>query len=78
MRIAAVIDQLGNKNIGQVGHKRLKIGNPMTEGNFVDYVKVFLTSGKGGKRALCICTVKNLLPKEGQMGGDGGRGGHII
>ena len=35
----------------------------MTEGNFTDYVKVFVTSGNGAK-ALYIYIKKNSLPKE--------------
>ena len=38
----------------------------MTEGNFVDYVKLALTSGNGGKGRY-IYTEKNILPKEDQM-----------
>ncbi len=49
----------------------------MTEGNFVDYVKVFLTSGKGGKGSAHLHREK-FINKGGPDGGDGGRGGHII
>lgn len=35
----------------------------MTEGNFVDYVKIYVASGKGGK-GLRTYTAKNLLKKE--------------
>lgn len=49
----------------------------MTEGNFVDYVKVFLTSGKGGKGSVHLHREK-FITKGGPDGGDGGRGGHII
>jgi GTP-binding protein len=42
----------------------------MTEGNFVDYVKIFVSSGKGGKGS--THTERNLL-KRGPDGGDGGR-----
>jgi hypothetical protein len=38
----------------------------MTEGNFVDYVKIFVSSGKGGK-AQPIYIEKNLLKKAVQM-----------
>jgi len=49
----------------------------MTEGNFVDYVKVFLTSGKGGKGSVHLHREK-YITKGGPDGGDGGRGGHVI
>lgn len=49
----------------------------MTEGNFVDYVKIHLTSGKGGKGSSHMRREK-YIPKGGPDGGDGGRGGHII
>ncbi|MDX1365314.1 GTPase ObgE [Arenibacter latericius] len=49
----------------------------MTEGNFVDYVKVHLESGKGGKGSVHLHREK-FITKGGPDGGDGGRGGHII
>ncbi len=49
----------------------------MTEGNFVDYVKMHLTSGKGGQGSAHLRREK-YIPKGGPDGGDGGRGGHII
>lgn len=49
----------------------------MTEGNFVDYVKVFFTSGNGGKGSVHLHREK-YIAKGGPDGGDGGRGGHII
>lgn len=49
----------------------------MTEGNFVDYVKIHVTSGKGGKGSAHLRREK-YIPKGGPDGGDGGRGGHII
>jgi len=49
----------------------------MTEGNFVDYVKLHLTSGKGGKGSAHLHREK-YVEKGGPDGGDGGRGGHII
>ena len=49
----------------------------MTEGNFVDYVIVFLNSGKGGKGSVHLHREK-FITKGGPDGGDGGRGGHII
>ncbi len=49
----------------------------MTEGNFVDYVKVQVTSGKGGQGSRHMRREK-YIPKGGPDGGDGGRGGHVI
>ncbi len=49
----------------------------MTEGNFVDYVKVFLNSGNGGKGSVHLHREK-YITKGGPDGGDGGRGGHVI
>lgn len=49
----------------------------MTEGNFVDYVKVHVASGNGGKGSSHLRREK-FVAKGGPDGGDGGRGGHII
>ncbi len=49
----------------------------MTEGNFVDYIKIFVASGKGGKGSSHLRREK-YVAKGGPDGGDGGRGGHII
>lgn len=49
----------------------------MTEGNFVDYVRVFLTSGNGGRGSIHLHREK-FITKGGPDGGDGGRGGHVI
>lgn len=49
----------------------------MTEGNFVDYVKMFVASGNGGKGSVHLHREK-YITKGGPDGGDGGRGGHII
>jgi len=49
----------------------------MTEGNFVDYIKVFAASGSGGKGSVHLHREK-FIQKGGPDGGDGGRGGHII
>ena len=49
----------------------------MTEGNFVDYVKVHVTSGNGGKGSSHLHREKFIV-KGGPDGGDGGRGGHVI
>ena len=49
----------------------------MTEGNFVDYIKIFATSGKGGKGSVHLHREK-YIQKGGPDGGDGGRGGHVI
>ena len=49
----------------------------MTEGNFVDYVKLHVSSGKGGKGSTHLHREK-YIEKGGPDGGDGGRGGHVI
>ena len=49
----------------------------MASSNFVDYVKIFCRSGKGGPGSKHLYRDK-LTQKGGPDGGDGGRGGHII
>ena len=49
----------------------------MTEGNFVDYVKMHVASGNGGKGSAHLHREK-YIQKGGPDGGDGGRGGHVI
>ena len=49
----------------------------MTDGNFVDYVKVHIASGNGGKGSTHLHREK-FVAKGGPDGGDGGRGGHVI
>jgi len=49
----------------------------MTEGNFVDYVKIHVASGNGGKGSMHLHREK-FVAKGGPDGGDGGRGGHVI
>ncbi|UKM65152.1 GTPase ObgE [Flavobacteriaceae bacterium GSB9] len=49
----------------------------MTEGNFVDYVKMYVSSGNGGKGSAHLHREK-YIAKGGPDGGDGGRGGHVI
>ena len=49
----------------------------MVEGNFVDYIKIFAASGKGGRGSVHLHREK-YIQKGGPDGGDGGRGGHII
>ncbi len=49
----------------------------MAKANFVDYVKINLTSGNGGAGSKHFYRAKG-IPKGGPDGGDGGRGGHII
>ena len=45
--------------------------------NFVDYVKIFCRSGKGGAGCMHLLHAAKEF-KGGPDGGDGGRGGHII
>ena len=49
----------------------------MTEGNFVDYVKLHVASGNGGRGSAHLHREK-YIEKGGPDGGDGGRGGHVI
>jgi GTP-binding protein len=49
----------------------------MTEGNFVDYLKVYASSGSGGGGSTHLHREK-YITKGGPDGGDGGRGGHVI
>ena len=49
----------------------------MAETNFVDYVKIYCRSGKGGHGSTHMRRVK-YNPNGGPDGGNGGRGGHII
>lgn len=49
----------------------------MAQSNFVDYVKIFCRSGKGGSGSAHLRREK-FIPKGGPDGGDGGRGGHIL
>ncbi len=47
------------------------------ESNFIDHVKIYCRSGKGGNGIVHFYREK-FVPKGGPDGGDGGRGGHII
>lgn len=49
----------------------------MSSPNFVDYVKIYLRSGRGGAGSVHFRREK-YIPKGGPDGGNGGRGGHII
>lgn len=49
----------------------------MSNTNFVDYVKIFCRSGKGGRGSSHFRREK-FIPKGGPDGGDGGDGGNII
>ncbi len=49
----------------------------MEKGNFVDYIRIFTRSGKGGAGSAHFARTK-YNPQAGPDGGEGGRGGHII
>ena len=49
----------------------------MADSNFIDYVKIYCSSGHGGAGSMHLHRAK-YIPKGGPDGGDGGRGGHII
>ncbi|MCL1942636.1 MAG: GTPase ObgE [Candidatus Azobacteroides sp.] len=46
-------------------------------GNFVDYVKIYCRSGKGGRGSIHLRREK-YIPKGGPDGGDGGKGGNVV
>ena len=48
----------------------------MAETNFVDYVKIYCRSGKGGRGSIHLHRAK-YMPNGGPDGGAGGRGGNI-
>ena len=49
----------------------------MADSNFIDYVKIYCRSGRGGRGSTHMHRAK-YLPKGGPDGGNGGRGGHVI
>lgn len=49
----------------------------MQHDNFIDYIRIFCRSGKGGAGAIHFLREK-YRPNGGPDGGNGGRGGHII
>lgn len=49
----------------------------MEKANFVDYIRIFCRSGKGGAGSMHFMRTK-FNAKAGPDGGNGGRGGHII
>jgi GTPase len=49
----------------------------VAESNFVDYVKIFCSSGHGGAGSAHFLRTRG-VPHGGPDGGDGGRGGHVI
>lgn len=49
----------------------------MGESNFIDYVKIFCRSGRGGAGSSHLRREK-FVPKGGPDGGDGGRGGDVV
>jgi GTPase len=49
----------------------------MADSNFVDFIRIFCRSGRGGKGSAHLRTEK-FIAKGGPDGGDGGQGGHVI
>ena len=49
----------------------------MAESNFIDYVKIYCRSGRGGRGSTHMHRAK-YIPKGGPDGGNGGRGGNVI
>ncbi len=62
-----------------MGVKRptLNIQQLSMDSNFVDYVKIYCRSGKGGRGSMHLRHVK-YQPNGGPDGGDGGKGGSVI
>ena len=58
-------------------HSHFSILNFPMASNFVDYVKIYFQSGKGGNGAVAWRREK-YIPKGGPDGGNGGKGGSII
>lgn len=49
----------------------------MAQKNFIDYVKIYCSSGNGGSGSMHLLRTRGNA-KGGPDGGDGGRGGHVI
>src|SRR6056300_651841 len=49
----------------------------MAGSNFIDYVKIYCKSGRGGRGSTHLLR-NRMTSKGGPDGGDGGRGGHVI
>ncbi|MGB1089970.1 MAG: GTPase ObgE, partial [Schleiferiaceae bacterium] len=49
----------------------------MSGSNFIDYVKIYCKSGRGGSGSTHLLR-NRMTSKGGPDGGDGGRGGHVI
>ena len=49
----------------------------MSGSNFIDYVKIYYKSGRGGRGSTHLLR-NRMTSKGGPDGGDGGRGGHVI
>lgn len=49
----------------------------MSGSNFVDYVRIYCRSGKGGRGSVSFRRERN-VPKGGPDGGDGGEGGDVV
>ena len=49
----------------------------MSSTNFIDYVKIYCKSGRGGRGSTHLLR-NRMTSKGGPDGGDGGRGGHVI
>lgn len=61
-----------------IGARNIKHkSNILERGNFVDFIRIFCKSGKGGAGSAHFMRTK-YNPEAGPDGGDGGRGGHII
>ena len=63
--------------MGMSAHDHIENLLIMAESNFVDYVKIYCRSGKGGRGSTHMRREK-YTPNGGPDGGDGGRGGHVI
>jgi GTP-binding protein len=70
-------DLLRSRSFREYEFVKQRTKNKMGSPNFVDYVKIYCRSGKGGAGSAHLRREK-YVPKGGPDGGDGGRGGHII